>query len=240
MLRTISGTSSDLIPKTSIGMELTNCDDIVKERLDLILSDKLLRFNPFRVGDQALIECVDRGYWLAWPSVTQMLKFHFQDIKIVNGDKEYYGLFFKVGNVSEPYHYSINTFSRPMTHLVSKQPVWMTLNARHITPSTIEKLINREVFVSHAINCRRISGKIVPSYRMWLLSGAVSKRANVIRQSMIQSKIAMLEEIMKYPSHPDFLAYSGNSFDYKTPILSAIETIRNFPNSITPSSHPLG
>ncbi len=28
-------------------MEVTNCDDVAKERLQLILSDKLLRFNPY-------------------------------------------------------------------------------------------------------------------------------------------------------------------------------------------------
>lgn len=219
-------------------MEVTNCDDVAKERLQLILSDKLLRFNPYRVTDETLVECAYRGQWLPWPSITQMLIFHFKDIKLVHEGETYYALFFKVGNASETYHYSVNTFSRPLTHLVSKQPVWMTLNNRHITPSSIEKLVNRDIFVSHALNCRKASGKLMPSYRMHLLSGSVSRRAAVIRQSMLQAKIAMLEEIMNYPSHPDLLAYTGNTFDYRTPILSAIEAIRQYPNVLPPSNTP--
>ncbi len=160
-----------------------------------------------------------------------MLIFHFQDIQLVREKGTYYGLSFKVGKAPETYHYSINTFSSPLTHLVSKRPVWMTLNDKHITPSTIKRLINRDVFVSHAVNCSKISGKIVPSYRMYLLSGAVSRQAAAIREGMIRSKISMLEEIMTYPSHPDLLAYTGHGFDFRPPILAAIDTIRRFPDT---------
>lgn len=217
-------------------LELTNCDDVAMERLKLILSDKLLRFNPYRVGDEALLECASRGHWLTWPSITQMWIFHFQDIKLVHEEERYDALFFKIGNYPETYHYGINTFSCSMTHLVSKRRVWMTLNNRHITPSTVEKLVNRDVFVSHSINCRKPSGKIFPSYRMHLLSGSVSRRADVIRRSMIQAKIAMLEEMMNYPAHPDLLAYTGKTLDLHTPILSAIEAIRQYPNA-SPSNN---
>lgn len=220
-------------------MELTKCDDIAKERLNMILANNILRFNPYRVTDDALIQCVERGYWQTWPSITQMMILHFQDIRLVHAEAIYYGLFFKVGNTSETFHFGINTFSRPMTHLVTKQPVWMTLNGKHVTPSTIDKLVNRDVFVSHAINCRKPSGKLIPSYRMCLLYGSEHKRASIIRQSMIASKIAMLEEVMQYPSHPYYLGYTGNSFDYRTPIVSAIEQIRKYPDAMPPDAHPL-
>ncbi len=81
-------------------MELTDCDEVAMERLTLILSDKLLRFNPYRVGDEALLECATRGHWLAWPSITQMWIIHFQDIKSVREEKTYDALFFKIGNFS--------------------------------------------------------------------------------------------------------------------------------------------
>ncbi len=221
-------------------MELTFCDDVARERLGLILADKIMRFNPYRVTDEALVECAARGYWRPWPSLTQMLIFHFQGIKEQKKPgAAYYGLFFKPGTSSETYHYSLNTYSCPMTHLVTKRAVWMTLNGRSVIPSTVERLVGRDVFVSHAINCRKGMFNIFPSYRMHLLRGSVAKQADVIRRSMIQSKLSVLKEVMNYPDHPDYLAYSGNSFDYRTPILSAIARIRQFPNAVPSTVHTL-
>lgn len=221
-------------------LELTDRDDIARERLELILSDKLMRFNPYRVTDDALVECTGRGYWRPWPSITQMVIFHFQDLKLVCTDKTYYGLFFKVGNSAEDFHFGFHTYAHAMAHIVSKNPIWMTLNGKHVTPSTIERLINRDVFVSHAINCNRGIGKIRPSYRMHLLYGSVSRQAKIIRQAIVQSKLSMLEEVLQFPSHPDYLAYSGKSFDYRTPVLSAINSIRHYPKATPPTIHPLG
>ncbi len=220
-------------------MELTDCDSIAKERLELILSNRLLRFNPYRVSDDELVACAKRGYWLKWPSITQMLIFHFQEIKIVHNTQTYYGLFFKVGQKSEAVHYGIYSFSRPMTHLVSLKPIWMTLNGKRVIPSNIDKLVNREVFVSHTINCRRLSGKLMQSYQLHLLPKNENRWAGIIRKSMMQSKIAMLEEVLEYPSHPDYLAYTGKSFDFRTPIINAIEKIRKYPDALLPSTHHL-
>lgn len=219
-------------------MQLTNPDEAAKDRLSAILSDKLLRFNPYRVADEVLLESVKRGYWRPLPSITQMVLFHFHDIQLTNtNNAAYYGLFFNVGNDTENHHYSIGTFTRPMTHLVSNQPIWMTLNGKHLTPSTIDKLTNKDVFVSHAINCRKISGKTYPSYRMNLMPKSTRAQAAMIRKSMIISKLTMLEEIMNNPTHPDYLAYTGQNFDFRTPILSAIAQIRQYPNSAPPTIH---
>lgn len=198
-----------------------------------------MRFNPYRVSDDALLKCAGRGYWQSWPSITQMVIFHFHDLRLVHTEKPYYGLFFKVGNLADDFHFGFYTYSHAMTHIVSKRQIWMTLNGRHVTPSTIERLINRDVFVSHAINCNKGIWKIRPSYRMHLLYGSVSKQATIIRQAIVESKISMLEEVMNYPSHPDYLAYTGKSFDYRTPILSAIAHIRQFPNATPPTIHSL-
>lgn len=221
-------------------MQLTNSDEVAKERLSAILSDKLLRFNPYSVSDEALLDSLGRGYWRPLPSLTQMVIFHFQDIQLTHtNNAAYYGLFFNVGNDPDSRHYSIGTFTRPMTHPVSNQQVWMTINGKHLTPATINRLTNRDVFVSHAINCRKISDKTYLSYRMHLMPKSPHAQAKMIRESMIISKLTMLEEVMQYPTHPDYLAYTGLSFDFRTPILSAIANIRQFPNSTPPSIHQI-
>ena len=219
-------------------MQLTNSDEVAKERLSAILSDKLLWFNPYSVSDEALLDSLERGYWRPLPSLTQMVILHFHDIQLTHtNNATYYGLFFNVGNDPDSRHYSIGTFTRPLIHLVSNQPVWMTINGKHLRPSTIDKLSNKDVFVSNAINCRKISGKIYPSYRMYLMPKSTRARAKMIRESMVISKLTMLEECMNHPTHPDYLAYTGLSFDFRTPILSAIANIRQFPNSTPPSVH---
>lgn len=211
-------------------MLLIDSDSIAKERLERILSDKLLRFNPYSVDDTTLLGCANRGTWLPWPSITQMVIFHFHEIRYIPKGITYEGLFFNIGNSSELYHYGTGTFSQPMLHLASRQHVWMLLNGKHLTPSLLKRLERKKVFVSHALRCRTIYGKSYPSYRMNILSGSTHRQASTIRKVMIQSKITMLEEVLNHPSHPEYLAYSGHTFDYRSPILSAISNIRQYPD----------
>lgn len=125
-------------------MLLTSSDTVAKERLECILSHKLLRFNPYSVDDNTLLECAYRGLWLPWSSITQMVVFHFHEIMYVPKGITYEGLFFNVGNSSEIHHYGTGTFSQPMVHLVSNQHVWMLLNGKHLTPSLLERLEHKE------------------------------------------------------------------------------------------------
>ena len=209
-------------------MQLTYSDQEAQERLDRILSDKLLLFNPYRVSDAELVECAYRGYWLPWPSLTQMVVFHFQDVRYIPKGDTYEAVFFRVGNSPNEYSHRVGRFTYPMLHIVSKEQIWMTLNGRHLTPSLINRLEHKDIFVSHALQCH-LCQRVNPSYRMNILSGSVNRKASVIRKSMISSKIAMLEEVMKFPSHPYYLAYGGQTFDYQTPIRHMIDKISLYP-----------
>lgn len=217
----------------------TDSDD-ARERLDAILSDRLLWFNPYRVADRPLIECAERGRCSPFPSLTQMLVFHFHDIQAVTGRQgisAYSGIFFHIGDSGKEHHFGVGSLSHPMTHMVTRKPVWTLINGRHMVSSSIHTLERKDVFISHAINCDRPQGGTRQAYRMHRLPANEAKRADVIRRRMCEAKIAMLEEVLRYAAHPDYLANPSPPFDYATPILRAMESIRRFPYSAPPAIH---
>ncbi len=69
-----------------------------KARLEAILADKVMRFNPYRVGDEELLACAERGRWCPFPALTQMVIFHFLDIRQVVTRHKFDALFFRIGN----------------------------------------------------------------------------------------------------------------------------------------------
>lgn len=201
------------------------------ERLDAILSDRLLWFNPYRVADADLLECAERGHWLPFPSITQMMVFHFHKSTQEFPDC----LSFNIGMSDYEYHLNLNSLTMPMTHVVSRKPVWTLLNGCHLIPSNLHTLPGRSMFVSHAVICERITGKREPAYRMHRLYGGVCRRAAVIRESMCTAKIDMLQEVLAYPLHPDYLGNTCDRSGYASKIDCAIKQIRLFPTSTPPT-----
>lgn len=218
-------------------------EDEAKQRLEAILSDRLLLFNPYRVADRPLLECAERGRWSPFPSVTQMLVFHFHDICRVKGKGDnpgYRGLFFHIGDTDKEYHFGLGSLTYPLAHPATKGPVWMLINGAHLVNSNIQSLEGKSVFVSHALQCDRAILPPRQSYRMHRLYGSEAHRAKVVRESMCQAKLTMLEEIMKYPILPHYLGNLCKTFDYITPLRQAIDSIRRYPAATTPTTHIIG
>lgn len=222
-------------------MAISFTDDEARCRLDAILHDRLLRFNPYRVSDKELLDCAERGRWSPFPSITQMMVFHFHDIRSVRrtrcGEYDYDAIFFHIGNSCEEYHFSLMSLTRPMTNTITRKPEWTLVNGRHLVASNIRRLVGRSAFVSHGIKCERMGGSYRQAYRMHLLLGPESRRADIVRRAMCDAKLAMLQEVLLYPYHPDYLGKEVVSFDYVTPIRQAIENIRNYPSAIVPANH---
>lgn len=129
------------------------------------LVDKVLRFNPYRVGHEELVACTGRGRWQPFPALTQMVIFHFLDIRPVRTHHDFDAIFYRIGD----------------------------------------------------------------SFR---LKGSVTEQADMIRQQMCRSKVAMLQDVMSYPTS---LCYPGNgsaSVDYATSIRTALQTIDQYSKPI--------
>lgn len=72
--------------------------DEARERLEAILADKVLRFNPYRVGNEELVACAERGRWRPFPALTQMVVFHFLDIRTVKTHHVFDAIFYRIGD----------------------------------------------------------------------------------------------------------------------------------------------
>lgn len=72
--------------------------DEARERLEAILADKVLRFNPYRVSDEELVACAERGRWRPFPALTQMVVFHFLDIRAVKTHHVFDAIFYRIGD----------------------------------------------------------------------------------------------------------------------------------------------
>lgn len=201
-------------------------------RLEAILADKVLRFNPYRVDDDALVACAERGRWRPFPALTQMVVFHFLDIRQVKTQYDFDAIFYRVGDSADEHYFPLGTLIYAIAHHTSKKQERVQINGKNITRSTVANLQNRSFFVSHAIpGCRYLAPTML-AYKMCRLRGNVAAQADIIRQQMCRSKVAMLEEVLKYPARPCYLGYRGAEVDYTSPIRAAIQSIARYPQSI--------
>lgn len=201
----------------------------VKARLDAILGDKLLRFNPYLVDDDALLACAERGQWRPWPSLTQMVVFHFHDIRKLEWKHSYEAIFFHIGNDSREMHLSMNSLTKKVTYDATMQQIHVLINDRPLTNAKmVERMVGKDYFVSHALPARTEAGQSRAAYRMYRLRGDEREQAALIREKMIESKIAMLREILAHPYAEQYLRCSRNFIEYTTPIEAAITAIRHF------------
>ncbi|MBD5230071.1 MAG: hypothetical protein HDS69_08580 [Bacteroidales bacterium] len=63
---------------------------------------------------------------------------------------------------------------------------------------------------------------------MYTLRGDIHSRAATIRAAMIEAKLSMLEDLLKYPTSDLYLGPIPPDFDYRTSICTAIESIKCF------------
>lgn len=167
----------------------------VWNRLTEILSDKTLRFNPYNVTDSDLLACAERGRWKDFPSLTQMVVFHFHQLEKIKWKRTYDAIVCHIGDDSNELHIPVSTLTRDYTYLPTRRSVHSTLNNRPITNfGMVEKMQNRDFFVSHALYTRRIDDKVVPAYRLYRLKGSPESRADTIRKRMVEAKIGIFRK----------------------------------------------
>lgn len=202
----------------------------VRNRLDAILSDRVMRFNPYSVDDATLIACAERAVWLPWPALTQMVVFHFHDIRRVEWEHHTYdAIFFHIGNDSQELQLPVSSLTGRITYTAMPREIHVTVNDRALTnKKMVEKMTGNDYFVSHALLARIGLLKHRQAYRMYRLRGTESQKAQTIRLKMIESKITMLQEILAHPYAVQYLCCSRNFIDYTTTIEAAIATIRRF------------
>lgn len=201
----------------------------VQSRLSAILSDKILRFNPYTVDDESLVACAERGFWQPWPTLTQMVILHFHEIRRVEWKSAYDAIYFHIGNNATEQHCPVNMLAGKLTYLATLRQIHVEADNRSVTNlSHVKRLCGKDYFVSHALPARTINGRPVNAYRMFRLKGDVRQRAATIRRHMVESKIIMLEEILKYPYCGTYLRCHKDFIDYTAPIRNAIAKIRNF------------
>ncbi len=201
-------------------------------RLNAILGDKVLRFNPYSVDDKTLLECVERARWLSWPALTQMVVIHFHDIRQVEWKCPYDAMFFHIGNDPSELHLSIKALTDKLTYIANLKQIHVTIGGLMLTNHKMaERMQGKDYFVSHSLPARTPDYKFRPAYQLHRLKGNDSQLAEIVRKTMIEAKVAMLEEILAHPYCHHYLRCSRDFVDYTTPISEAIHTILHFPQT---------
>ncbi|MCM1451240.1 MAG: hypothetical protein NC102_03200 [Clostridium sp.] len=209
---------------------LLRSQDEVMGRLNAILADKVLRFNPYTVDDETLLACAERATWQPLPALTQMVVFHFQDIKRVEWRCPYDAIFFRIGSNPAQQHLSIFSLIDRLTYTATRQPVHVKANGKVLTNrKMVEKMQGRDYFISHYLHTEMPNGRTLPAYRMHWLKGDTKQKASTIRSSMVEAKIEMLQEVLAHPYSPAYLRCKRDCIDYATPIHKTIDAIRRFP-----------
>lgn len=202
-----------------------------EERLSQLLADKVMRFNPYVVDDHTLLECAARARFLPLPSLTQMVIFHFLDIRKVFHNFSYEAIFYRIGNCPETFHISVPSLTNSISHYYTKQSIHSRFNKAILTNfSMVEKMQNRSFFISNFIPGCRPNQSFNMAFRFHRLKGDEHSQADTIRRSMCAAKIEMINEVLTYPWSECHLKARPITFDYRTPLLHAIQIINNFPS----------
>lgn len=201
-----------------------------RQRLDRIMGSARLRFNPYRVSDERLLEIVDAGYWGDEYDLTQILTMTFTRLREVNDSRKFDGIYMRIGLQEEEVFIPTGTFTHGVTANDTVRNERSRIGKKSIrNENDVASLVGKRVFVSHVIRGVNMFGAPKCAYRMRRLSGKPAKDAELIRHAIIESKIEMLERVLSYPESPDYLSCRKNLFDYESRILRAISLIRQFP-----------
>ena len=210
---------------------LTSPGDVMR-RLEAILCDKVMRFNPYAIDDATLLACAERAFMRPWPALTQMAVIHFLDIRRVMWRIPYDAMFYRIGGSPREESMSVGSLTRRVTYTATLRQVHVTVDGRPLTNAKMaERMQGRDYFVSHALPARAEGGRPMQAYRLFSLKGNDARRAETIRERMLESKIAMLNEILAHPYAPEYLRCSRGYIDYAAPISAAISAIRCFPEA---------
>lgn len=176
--------------------------------------------------------CVGRAYILPPPTFTQMAVFHFHEIKSLKfNNTDYDAIYYSIGDSPTRYSMAVSTLFRTFSNHATYKSIHVQINGHNITnPHMVEKLQGKHLFVSHIIPENVNNSTRKPGYRFHRLRGNLHVQADIIRRSMCEGKIKILEDIMNYPASPNYLGQSP-PFDCYTPLWHAIEAVRHFPET---------
>lgn len=108
--------------------------ELSRQRLDILLGRRRLRFNPFRVSDRQLLEYASQGKWGDTSDLTQMVVMTFIRMREVDDCRRYDGLYVRIGNSEEEIFISRNRLLEPVTaHDSSNKQEASTAVARYAT-----------------------------------------------------------------------------------------------------------
>lgn len=205
-----------------------------RERLSRFLSDKLLRFNPYLISDERLLEGLEKMRWRGPFSLTQMVVLNILDVQNSGNDvhpKE--RVIYSLGDSNEEISEYISAFTGNWSSADALRQVRSTINDRPITQTRqIYPLIGKRVFVSRSIvtiNQHLGYGKAMRMHRM---KGKQEIDAAMIRETAVSAKIEMLKRLLAYPYSNIYLDGEPSSpVDIFTPIHNLVTEIASFPTA---------
>lgn len=211
-----------------------------RKRLDAIMSRKRLKFNPYTVSDEKLLEMVYSIGWGNLFDITEMVIVNFTRLRKVNDYRKFDGIYMTIGTTSEEIFISSGALKNPITAYDTIKPERSWIGKSPIRNiNDIEKLVGKRYFVSRIVRGYDIRGNGASAYKMNRLVGKTGKDAATIRQAMINAKIEMLKRILANPHSPGFLDCDKGLFDYESRINQAINLISHYHEIQAPINPPL-
>lgn len=171
------------------------------DRLNRFLSDPYLRFNPYRLDDEALVAAAMRQKWGDEFSLTKMLVIEFLEVaEIPGGGVPREIVRYRIGNYSDVIEERMAEFTCRSPARDSMRQIRHTINGRSVTQSDqIHALAGKKVFVSRAVGTRTPWGTYSRVLSMHRLNGHDNIRdAAIIRKTMMDAKFEMLDRLEKY------------------------------------------
>lgn len=206
-------------------------------RLNRFLSDKCLLFNPYTVSDRKLWDGIRKMRWGGEFSLTQMLLLKIEDIKCEGGDlrvREH--LVCRIGDSTETIIKAMHAFTTKRPAADSLQQVRCTINGHPIRYSRqIHPLVGKTVFVSRAITTVTRWQSYSRALAMHRLKGDLAVDAAIIRAAIVNSKLEMLDRLLRYPHAHIYLdGEPDEPVDIVTPINNLKAAISTYAAIIPP------
>lgn len=192
-----------------------------RERLNRFLTDKCLLFNPYTISDRKLWDGLQKMRWRGEFSLTQMLLLHIENI-ISEGtelqSREH--VVCRLGDSTESFIKEMHDFTMKRPADDSLQQIRCTINGHPIRHSEqIRSLVGKTVFVSRAITTVTRWESYSRALAMHRLNGDLAVDAAIIRTAIINSKLEMLDRLLKYPhAHVYLDGEPDEPVDIETPI----------------------
>lgn len=159
-----------------------NLDLDPAQRLVRILSDKVLRFNPYAVEDAELLACSLRGRIQPLPAITQMYIINFHHIGKVYGSFPYDVIYYNIGNETEEKYISLASLLASPVHHCTKRMIRSMVNSCPITNrGIVERMQGESYFVSHMIPAEWRC-KVRPALHFHHLKGKEKTKTQLIRE----------------------------------------------------------